>query len=70
MFIVGTITGKELRLQTDDAFQVANGGLPPEWGYDLKFSNTMINYGPWADKQKYVWQMIEFLIHKSHPQGT
>lgn len=31
---------------------IGNGGLPPEWGVRLQAWDAIIQYGPWADKQR------------------
>ncbi|KAG9235805.1 hypothetical protein BJ875DRAFT_494731 [Amylocarpus encephaloides] len=37
-----------------------NGGTPPEWGLDLVLKNAIINYGPWADRQRADLQRVFF----------
>jgi len=37
-----------------------NGDLPPEWGIDLSFKGALINYGPWADRQRADIQRVFF----------
>ena len=32
----------------------ANGDLSPEWGIDFQFKDTIMNYGPWTDKKRFV----------------
>ncbi|KAL4941301.1 hypothetical protein BDV06DRAFT_5644 [Aspergillus oleicola] len=37
-----------------------NGAPPPEWGIDVKLDGGMINYGPWADRERVGLQNIFF----------
>ncbi|KAL5051409.1 hypothetical protein BDW71DRAFT_170967 [Aspergillus fruticulosus] len=37
-----------------------NGAPPPEWGIDVKIAGGMINYGPWADRERVGLQNIFF----------
>lgn len=37
-----------------DPFDIGNGDLPPEWGFDLVIRNGVLRYGPWADRQRWV----------------
>ncbi|KAL5001271.1 hypothetical protein BDV10DRAFT_13888 [Aspergillus recurvatus] len=37
-----------------------NGAAPPEWGVDVKIAGGMINYGPWADRERVGLQNIFF----------
>ena len=37
-----------------------NGCKPPEWGLDLRISGGVINYGPWADRQRTDLQAVFF----------
>ncbi|KAL4933343.1 putative fermentation associated protein (Csf1) [Aspergillus undulatus] len=37
-----------------------NGSAPPEWGIDVKIDGGMINYGPWADRERVGLQNIFF----------
>ncbi|KAL4760047.1 putative fermentation associated protein (Csf1) [Aspergillus foveolatus] len=37
-----------------------NGAPPPEWGIDVKVAGGMINYGPWADRERVGLQNIFF----------
>jgi hypothetical protein len=37
-----------------------NGGLPPAYGMDVKISGGTINYGPWADRHRGIFQSIFF----------
>lgn len=40
--------------------QDINGGPPPEWGIDVKIDGGIINYGPWADRERVGLQNIFF----------
>jgi hypothetical protein len=35
-----------------DPFDIGNGDLPPEWGFDLTVNDGFLRYGPWADRQR------------------
>jgi hypothetical protein len=37
-----------------------NGDVPPEWGVDLSLKGAIINYGPWADRQRADIQRVFF----------
>ncbi|KAI9641087.1 Macrophage colony-stimulating factor 1 receptor [Ciborinia camelliae] len=37
-----------------------NGDVPPEWGIDLSIEGGIINYGPWADRQRAEIQRVFF----------
>ncbi|KAF2122324.1 hypothetical protein BDV96DRAFT_563274 [Lophiotrema nucula] len=37
-----------------------NGSIPPEYGMDLQIFGGTINYGPWADRHRAVFQNIFF----------
>ncbi|KAF8477157.1 hypothetical protein BDZ91DRAFT_773909 [Kalaharituber pfeilii] len=37
-----------------------NGNIPPQWGIDLAISGGTINYGPWADRQRFELQNMFF----------
>ncbi|KAA8573942.1 hypothetical protein EYC84_005485 [Monilinia fructicola] len=37
-----------------------NGDAPPEWGIDLFIEGAVINYGPWADRQRAEIQRVFF----------
>ncbi|KAL6237349.1 hypothetical protein BDW75DRAFT_86922 [Aspergillus navahoensis] len=37
-----------------------NGTSPPEWGIDVKIAGGMINYGPWADRERVGLQNVFF----------
>ncbi|KFY59598.1 hypothetical protein V496_05633 [Pseudogymnoascus sp. VKM F-4515 (FW-2607)] len=42
--------------QTNDI----NGDLPPEWGIDVIVKGALVNYGPWADRQRADLQRVFF----------
>ncbi|KFY24277.1 hypothetical protein V491_02218 [Pseudogymnoascus sp. VKM F-3775] len=42
--------------QTNDI----NGDVPPEWGIDVIIKGALINYGPWADRQRADLQRVFF----------
>ncbi|KFX99623.1 hypothetical protein O988_03738 [Pseudogymnoascus sp. VKM F-3808] len=37
-----------------------NGDLPPEWGIDITVKGALVNYGPWADRQRADLQRVFF----------
>ena len=37
-----------------------NGSKPPEWGLDLRVGDGVVNYGPWADRQRADLQTVFF----------
>ncbi|KAF2472875.1 uncharacterized protein BDR25DRAFT_366110 [Lindgomyces ingoldianus] len=37
-----------------------NGGIPPEYGMDIQVYGGIINYGPWADRQRVIFQSFFF----------
>jgi hypothetical protein len=37
-----------------------NGAAPPEWGLDLTLNGAIVNYGPWADRQRADIQRVFF----------
>ncbi|CAE7026991.1 hypothetical protein PTTW11_04169 [Pyrenophora teres f. teres] len=37
-----------------------NGGIPPDYGMDIQVFGGIINYGPWADRHRGVFQSIFF----------
>lgn len=37
-----------------------NGAIPPEWGINLTLKGGVINYGPWADRQRADIQRVFF----------
>ncbi|KAL4778295.1 hypothetical protein BJX76DRAFT_362871 [Aspergillus varians] len=46
-----------------------NGAPPPEWGIDVRIDGGIINYGPWADRERVGLQNIFFpnAYRDSHP---
>ncbi|RKP17041.1 hypothetical protein ROZALSC1DRAFT_16840, partial [Rozella allomycis CSF55] len=37
--------------------------LPPQWGLDLTFHNSVIKYGPWADRQRDLFMKYFYPFH-------
>ena len=37
-----------------------NGDIPPDWGVELRIRGGVINYGPWADRQRAGLQTVFF----------
>lgn len=50
----GSEAGDGPRL-TADPLDIGNGDLPPEWGIDLAIRGGVLRYGPWTDRQRYVY---------------
>lgn len=52
--------------QTDhigiESIDIGNGDISPEWGIDLIISGGFLKYGPWADRQRWVFPIPESLI--------
>ncbi|KAL2861092.1 putative fermentation associated protein (Csf1) [Aspergillus lucknowensis] len=46
-----------------------NGASPPEWGIDVKMEGGIVNYGPWADRERVGLQNMFFpnAYRNSHP---
>ena len=38
----------------DESNGIGNGDLAPEWTVELEVEGGVINYGPWADRQRFV----------------
>ena len=36
-----------------EAVDIGNGDLAPQWGMDFVLHGGLLNYGPWADRQRY-----------------
>jgi hypothetical protein len=36
----------------DNEFVRANANVSPEWGLDLQVFDSILHYGPWADKKR------------------
>ena len=49
--VVGTVP-HDASPNPSDPFDIGNGDLPPEWGFDLVIRNGFLRYGPWADRQR------------------
>ena len=41
-------------LDESNGIDVGNGDLAPEWTVELEVEGGVINYGPWADRQRFV----------------
>ncbi|QSZ33892.1 hypothetical protein DSL72_005466 [Monilinia vaccinii-corymbosi] len=48
------------REASKSAYNNINGDAPPEWGIDLIIEGAIINYGPWADRQRAEIQRVFF----------
>lgn len=55
--VVGPVP-ETTNLSKSDIDEIGNGDLPPEWGVDLTFTDTVINYGPWTDRERFQFQNI------------
>jgi hypothetical protein len=60
--VVGTVADRIGPPETSRAKEAANinGDLPPEWGINLYLQGAVINYGPWADRQRADIQKVFF----------
>lgn len=38
-----------------DSIDIGNGDISPEWGIDLIISGGFLKYGPWADRQRWLF---------------
>ena len=48
-----------------------NGSRPPAWGIDLKIKGGVVNYGPWADRQRTDLQAMFFPpLHANSTKAT
>ncbi|KAK2630457.1 hypothetical protein QTJ16_001277 [Diplocarpon rosae] len=56
---VGTVLEKSQKKQGRRAANI-NGDIAPEWGIDLTMKGGVINYGPWADRQRADIQRVFF----------
>ncbi|KAI9095544.1 hypothetical protein DFS34DRAFT_662396 [Phlyctochytrium arcticum] len=43
-----------------DEDETGNGDLPPEWGFDVVVTDSQVTYGPWADRQRKLFQSFFF----------
>ncbi|RDL38859.1 Uncharacterized protein BP5553_03199 [Venustampulla echinocandica] len=60
--VVGTVPEQSSQSDRDcekDSLNI-NGDIPPEWGLDLSLKGGLINYGPWADRQRVDIQRVFF----------
>jgi hypothetical protein len=60
--VVGTVPERARVPESSLAKEVSNinGDLPPEWGINLYLKGAIINYGPWADRQRADIQKVFF----------
>lgn len=60
--VAGVIPDRTDKADTKRGKEVANinGDVPPEWGIDLFLKGAIINYGPWADRQRADIQRVFF----------
>lgn len=58
--VVGVVPhrGYDAAPNPSDPFDIGNGDLPPEWGFDLVIRNGVLRYGPWADRQRWVHLLV------------
>ncbi|KAI2103713.1 Macrophage colony-stimulating factor 1 receptor [Ophidiomyces ophidiicola] len=60
--IPGTVSGQQNHPGSSDRRMAndINGAVPPEWGMHLIVKGGMINYGPWADRERVNLQAMLF----------
>ncbi|KAH8648763.1 hypothetical protein BGZ60DRAFT_422894 [Tricladium varicosporioides] len=60
--VAGTVPGRlaQMNLKYEGDRPNINGDSPPEWGLDLYLKGAIINYGPWADRQRADIQRVFF----------
>lgn len=58
--VVGVVPhqGHDTTPNPSDPFDIGNGDLPPEWGFDLVIRNGGLRYGPWADRQRWAHLLV------------
>ena len=58
--VVGVVPhqGYDAAPNPSDPFDIGNGDLPPEWGFDLVIRKGVLRYGPWADRQRWVHLLV------------
>ncbi|KAI6715684.1 hypothetical protein JHW43_001745 [Diplocarpon mali] len=56
---VGTVRERSRKKQERHAANI-NGDIAPEWGINLTMKGGIINYGPWADRQRADIQRVFF----------
>lgn len=58
--VVGVVPhqGYDAMPNPSDPFDIGNGDLPPEWGFDLVIRNGVLRYGPWADRQRWAYLLV------------
>ncbi|KAI9592098.1 hypothetical protein BDF19DRAFT_498830 [Syncephalis fuscata] len=49
--VVGTVPPLDQHLSIEND-KIGNGDIAPEWGLQLAITNSLIQYGPWADNQR------------------
>ncbi|KAG6845924.1 hypothetical protein H0H87_000730 [Tephrocybe sp. NHM501043] len=35
-----------------ESFEIGNGDVAPDWGFDIVINGGVLRYGPWADRQR------------------
>ncbi|TVY91331.1 Protein CSF1 [Lachnellula willkommii] len=60
--VVGTVPDQTVQvdMKRDKDSSNINGDPPPEWGLDLSLKGAIVNYGPWADRQRADIQRVFF----------
>ncbi|KAH8775736.1 hypothetical protein F5882DRAFT_504016 [Hyaloscypha sp. PMI_1271] len=60
--VVGVVQAQTSQAEGKKGKEAANinGDTPPEWGIDLFLKGAIINYGPWADRQRADIQRVFF----------
>ncbi|KAK0118187.1 hypothetical protein ONS95_012492 [Cadophora gregata] len=57
--VVGTVQDRACPKRSKQHANI-NGDNPPEWGINLSLTKAIINYGPWADRQRADIQRVFF----------
>jgi hypothetical protein len=57
MDVVGDVPAENIRIDSAPAepYDIGNGDLSPEWGVDIIVQGGFLRYGPWADRQRFVF---------------
>lgn len=56
-------------IKTVDDFDLANGDYSPEWGLNLDFNDSIVHYGPWADRQRpFIQNFFYPFVYRNFPQ--
>ena len=50
--VAGQVPSSGRPVAMSETTDIGNGDLSPEWGVDLNMKGGVLQYGPWADKQR------------------